>query len=54
MRSLRALALALMSIGTSSPREADRILDISPAAAHKLGIGHEAMRQVKLEVVSKD
>jgi rare lipoprotein A len=41
-----------LTVTDRGPRQADRILDITPAAAHKLGIPHKGMGQVKLEVVS--
>jgi rare lipoprotein A len=42
----------VLTITDRGPREPDRILDISPAAAHELGILRRGMGQVKLEVVS--
>ena len=42
----------VLTITDRGPREAGRILDISPAAAHELGMLGRGMGQVKLEVVS--
>ncbi len=42
----------VLTITDRGPREADRILDISPAAAHELGFLGGGLGQVKLEVVS--
>jgi|SRR5579863_2823213 len=42
----------VLTITDRGPREAGRILDISPAAAHELGFLRRGVGQVKLEVVS--
>jgi rare lipoprotein A len=42
----------VLTITDRGPREAGRILDISPAAAHELGMLRGGLGQVKLEVVS--
>jgi rare lipoprotein A len=42
----------VLTITDRGPREAGRILDISPAAAHELGMLGPGLGQVKLEVVS--
>jgi len=39
-------------INDRGPREANRILDLSPAAADALGIPHKGLAEVKLEVVA--
>ena len=41
----------VLTITDRGPREAGRILDISPAAAHELGFLRRGVGQVKLEVV---
>jgi len=40
-----------LRINDRGPRQAGRILDISPASAARLGIGKKVMREVSLEVV---
>ena len=40
-----------LRITDRGPRQADRILDISPRAAHALGIRKTAMAEVKLKVL---
>jgi rare lipoprotein A len=42
----------VLTITDRGPREADRIIDISPAAAQQIGIPRNGIGQVKLEVVS--
>jgi rare lipoprotein A len=42
----------VLTITDRGPREAGRILDISPAAAHELGMLGPGLGQVRLEVVS--
>jgi len=42
----------VLTITDRGPRAAGRILDISPAAAHELGMLGPGLGQVKLEVVS--
>ena len=42
----------VVTITDRGPREAGRIIDISPAAAHELGFLGPGLGQVKLEVVS--
>ena len=42
----------VLTITDRGPREADRIVDISPAAADELGIPRRGMGQVQLEVLS--
>lgn len=37
-------------INDRGPKQADRVLDLSPRAAHSLGIGPHAMAEVTLEV----
>jgi rare lipoprotein A len=39
-------------INDRGPKQAGRVLDITPAAAHRLGIPRNSMRNVDLEVVS--
>ena len=39
-------------INDRGPREANRILDLSPAAADALGIPRKGLAEVKLEVVA--
>ena len=42
----------VVTINDRGPKQADRILDLSPRAARALGIGRHAMAQVKIEVVN--
>ena len=42
---------AVLRITDRGPRQAGRVLDISPAAAARLGINRHAMREVTVEVV---
>ena len=39
----------VLTITDRGPKQANRILDISPRAARSLGIGRHAMAEVKLE-----
>ncbi len=43
-----------LQITDRGPRQADRILDISPRAAHALGIRKTAMAEVKLKVLGPE
>ena len=41
----------VVTITDRGPKQAGRVLDLTPRAAHKIGIGSHGMAEVKLEVV---
>jgi rare lipoprotein A len=42
----------VLRVNDRGPRQADRVVDISPAAATRLGFGRQLIREVMVEVVA--